>query len=679
MTAIAADPFLELAHEPGTAPYDWCVPPDRAVRIAFAIRRDRRPAAAAVTFTLAPGGDRHQAAATAAGDHGAYRLYRVTLPAFGRELTLRYRFGFRAEGADAVWQWCRAPRTVLVIRAPQRAADIATPFLGLVDGRPVYGPVPPGPVTPSPERWRHRTWYTVMVDRFAPAPEGPRAHAGLGLVPVDPSVAEAGHGGTLAGLAARLDYLVRLGVGGLILSPVYVNAADGYHGYHPLHLFAVDPRLGTLADLRALVDQAHARGIAVLLDVIVNHLADALVWTPDASASHGMRGRFRHDRGDRSMPLPYPVELRDPDLFHDDRGDDLVESPLFGTLADLKTERGPVRALLTLHLAWWLAESDVDGFRFDAARHVDLGFWRHAIPALRRYGRAIGKHDLFLLGEHADARDAVVGPFGRAAGFSGQLDFPLFYRLRAIFADGAADLTSLAAGHARGCFRHRDARMNLAFLDNQDASRFFHSWGERFASLDRARSRLRAALALIMLGPAMPCLTYGTEQEFSGAIGEVTDASGRVRGHDVYVRQDMVPASPCNWRYGPVNTPLHAPFDETNPTFGTIRALARLRAAEPAFHRGDRHAVIDDEPWLIAWLMAAPDSVALVAINLGAAPVHRTLDRATLAPSLPAALRPQVTDAAALGPLFGAGATLSGGDVTLDLPAEGVVAAVFTP
>lgn len=635
MTATA--PFLEIDREDGTAPFDWCFPPDQCVPVRFGVRHDLAAVEAGVLIELPPGQGRSIAIAEPDAARGTgYDLFRATLPAPGIETAHRYRLGFRTRGEP--WIWHRESRTVVWTSAPGSAAEVSSVFLGQAAGKPVYGPKPRRPLTPSPERWRPRTFYSLILDRFS---AGDPDHHGLGLVPFDPSDPFASHGGTFRGCAEKLDYLVELGIGAIVLTPVYLNATDGYHGYHPLHLFAVDPRLGTLEDLRTLIAAAHARGLAVLLDVLTNHMADAIAWsrTPD-----GPTGRFRYELGDHAVPLPYPRELRDTAFFHPGNGTDPIRSPLFGFLADWRTEHPFVRDILVKHLKYWIAETDCDGFRFDAVRHVDPPFWEHALDEIRAYATVIGKERFFLLGEHADEQTEVVGAWGRAAGFTGMIDYPLHYKLRAIFEEQRADLRTLAGHFSTDCFAHRDSRCNLAFLDNQDTSRFLHHWGERFGSIGRARSRLGAALALIMLGPEIPCLYYGTEQEFTGAIGWYQDAEGRWHGHDVHVREDMALTKdqPCQWRFGPVNQPRHPPYDTANPTFRTIADLTRLRAETPALHQGDRHAVIDDDPWLIVWLMADLDTadLVLVAINLWDGAVVRRLPLADMAPTLPTALRP---------------------------------------
>ncbi|MEQ9126136.1 MAG: alpha-amylase family glycosyl hydrolase, partial [Alphaproteobacteria bacterium] len=213
--------------------------------------------------------------------------------------------------------------------------------------------------------------------------------AGVGLARFDPACPFAAHGGDLAGVIDRLDYLAALGVGAILLSPLNLNGPEGYHGYHPVDLYAVEPRLGDLAAVQALVQAAHRRGLAVLLDQVLNHVAPMLDWR---RAGEGWRGVFRYDMADaRHLPLQ-PEGLRDPACFHDPSTDgDDVRGRLFGFLDDWRAEREDVAAALVRSLKYWLAATDADGFRYDAVRHVEPAFWRRCTGELRRYAAAIGK------------------------------------------------------------------------------------------------------------------------------------------------------------------------------------------------------------------------------------------------------------------------------------------------
>ncbi len=142
---------------------------------------------------------------------------------------------------------------------------------------------------PSPADWRDEVLYFLLVDRFSDGKEGTRPL----LDPSNRSVARpSGHdgqpwrwdlwaqsgafrwqGGTINGVASKLDYLDDLGVTTIWLSPVFKQRGhlDTYHGYGIQHFLDVDPRFGTRQDLVDLVESAHDKGIRIILDIIFNH------------------------------------------------------------------------------------------------------------------------------------------------------------------------------------------------------------------------------------------------------------------------------------------------------------------------------------------------------------------------------------------------------------------------
>ena len=90
-------------------------------------------------------------------------------------------------------------------------------------------------------------------------------------------------GGTLQGARSKIGYLQRLGVTALWVSPVLRQrpGVEDYHGYGSQNFLEVDPHFGTVADLRALVDDAHSAGIYVILDVVLNHSGDVFGYAAD--------------------------------------------------------------------------------------------------------------------------------------------------------------------------------------------------------------------------------------------------------------------------------------------------------------------------------------------------------------------------------------------------------------
>ena len=134
----------------------------------------------------------------------------------------------------------------------------------------------------SPGDWRDQWIYFLMIDRFN-NPAGPPAH-----VPFDDAYGGF-QGGTLQGVREKLGYIKNLGAGALWITPVLQNPQwddSAYHGYGFQNLLKIDPRFGTEQDLIDFVDEAHAHGLYVILDVVVNHAGDVFEYPGHGSKRH---------------------------------------------------------------------------------------------------------------------------------------------------------------------------------------------------------------------------------------------------------------------------------------------------------------------------------------------------------------------------------------------------------
>ena len=164
---------------------------------------------------------------------------------------------------------------------------------------------PRGAVFPSPLLWRNHIFYQILPDRFSDGREqerplfdrhNPLQHrvqnkaawmrAGLSFT-----------GGTLRGVISKLDYLQGLGVTGLWLNPAFKQRQDlaTYHGYAIQNFLDIDPRFGTRQDLRDLVDAAHARGMVVLLDIVIDHTGNNWYYGPDLTGRNEESLPYRYD------------------------------------------------------------------------------------------------------------------------------------------------------------------------------------------------------------------------------------------------------------------------------------------------------------------------------------------------------------------------------------------------
>jgi glycosidase len=464
-----------------------------------------------------------------------------------------------------------------------------------VDGRSIEIPTP----FPSPEDWRDRWIYFLLVDRFNNPDGAPRAtwdqpFAGF-------------QGGTLEGIRQKLGYLQQLGAGALWLSPVLQNcqAQDGtYHGYGIQHFLKVDPRFASDqsdpdGELRRLVDEAHARGMHVIMDIVLNHAGDVFAYVLDNgafSASAEWRDRVYpiRWRGADNAPVPnwadapgagdtrlvegaaiWPDELRRNEAFRrqgkggEDGGD-------FESLKEFVTTRPEIRSALIRIYQHAIAKWDIDGFRVDTLKYIEPDFALVFGNAVREFALEIGKRNFFTFGEVYDDEFKIarfIGRFsndeGDMVGVDAALDFPLFYRLPGVAKGLLAPSEIEAVYNLRKrvdqglVSSHGEAgRFFVTFLDNHDQ----HARIRYADPADPARydGQVAAALASLFSLQGIPCVYYGTEQGLSGSGGANEDVREALWGKP-------------------------GAFDETSKFYRILRDIARVRASNAALRYGRQY------------------------------------------------------------------------------------------
>lgn len=310
--------------------------------------------------------------------------------------------------------------------------------------------------------------------------------------------------------------------------------------------------------------------------------------------------------------------------FNYDDPQQLLTGDFPGGLKDVNTTRCDVKQAMVDSYARWIELTDADGFRIDTVKHVEREFWRYFAQRVRQRLDAQGKQKFFMFGEAFDGNDALVGSFTKndlpedpaqvarenscddgPAITGDQLDsafyFPQHYQaFRDVFLDAqstdrVANLWSnkpinygteapkLSAG-----IPPYKALVN--FMDNHDVARFLYwaSQNRTDASPKRQRALLHNALLLLFTAEGIPCLYYGTEQEFRG-------------GNDPSNREDM-------WRPLPYLGESDPPpaYDVTGPTFLQIKKLIALRRTYKALSHGDTKLV-----WSTAHTGDEPDAGVL--------------------------------------------------------------------
>ncbi|MBD2484356.1 alpha-amylase family glycosyl hydrolase [Planktothrix sp. FACHB-1365] len=616
--------YCEVHLDPSIAPYNWVFRSHEKICIRFGVHRSKHPDYGQIVYELNDGQgycdvERIRTKTESVSENG-FQMFSVILPPVSNGGGYQYRLGY--VDTDGIEHTSERSQFLLVCdEAPRSMTEIPSIFLGIVNHYPVYGPKPSVPMTSSPKDWGSRLFYSIIIDRFALSKDTTRTP--LSPVKYDPSCPHSSHGGTIQGIIEHLEYLKSLGVRAIILTPVYVNAPDGYHGYHPIHLLMVDPRLGTIQTLRELVKKAHEADIAVILDVVNNHIADSINWEEYGGPPGG---EFKYVQGEESAVLPFPIEARNTSLFHGPEYTDMVNQRLFGFLEDWRTETPYVRELLIQHLKYWIAETDIDGFRYDSARHVGLDFWQPCVEEISRYAGIFGKKEFLQIAEHAGSTHEQVIEYNNAK-FSGLIDYPTYYIVKHSLGNGnwLWGLADYFCGFLKPSQSYYAGwQNNIMFLDNQDTSRIFHEFWNRTHNREQARIRVHFALACLILGPQIPSIYQGTEQEFDGALGwHEEEGQEESIGHDCYVREDMFDNPACDWKFGVINRKIFHPYSRNHPTFLLIRQLAKIRFQHRLFQSGTRTLLHSKNNglWCVLIHGIANEHPLFIAFNLGPNPL----------------------------------------------------------
>ncbi|GAA1851414.1 pullulanase-type alpha-1,6-glucosidase [Myceligenerans crystallogenes] len=609
----------------------------------------------------------------------------------------------REGGADNAPLHLEAPATV------RFTYDDATHLTALVpldlageyteaDGALVAEPVrQPG----SDERF-----YFVMTDRFANADpsndEGGLAGDRLttGFDPTDKGFYQ---GGDIAGLRGKLDYIEGMGTTAIWLTPSFLNrpvqgegadASAGYHGYWITDFTRIDPHLGTNAELKALIDDAHARGMKVYFDIITNHTADVIDYAEgeytyvdkatepyrDAAgtafdpADHAGTGTF--PELDPATSFPYtpviaeqdrevkaPAWLNDPTLYHN-RGDSTWagESNTYGDfvgLDDLMTEHPTVvNGMEEIYRSW--VDLGIDGFRIDTVKHVNLEFWQEWSTTIQDHARARGKDEFFTFGEVYEADAAKTSPYVRGTDMSSVLDFA-FQASATSYASGnsAQRLADLFASDDRYTTPHSSSTALPTFLGNHDMGRV----GYLLANSDDPLQRDELAHELMYLTRGQPVVYYGDEQGFAGPGGD-KDARQTLFATQVeaYANQQLVTGEQA----GSTDR-----YDTSAPLYEHIKALADLREQHPALATGaqiERFAADGPGVYAFSRVDRTEQVEHLVALNNAAEP--STASFTTLTPG--ASYRVLYDDGAGAQPV----SADANGEVTLTVPARSAVVLV---
>ena len=368
--------------------------------------------------------------------------------------------------------------------------------------------------------------YMLMPDRFADGNPANNQIAGMEAYRNDRSQPSLRHGGDIEGIRQHLDYFTGLGVTALWFTPVLENNSPDshnvstYHGYATTNYYKVDPRFGTNEEYCRLIDEAHSRGLKVVMDMIFNHCGDYHPWLRDMP-SHDWFNQpdYKNNYLQTSYKLtpvmdPYASEI---DLK------ETVEGWFVRSMPDLNHHNVHVMNYLIQNSIWWIETAGIDGIRMDTYPYAyadAMARWMKRLdteyPNFNTVGETWVENPAYTAAWQKGNKMGLPESYLKTV-----MDFSFYEKM-----DSARHEETDAwwRGYNRVynslCldYLYPNPDRVMAFIENHDTDRYLHN-GQDTQSL-------KQALALLLTIKRIPQLYYGTEVLMNGTK-EVTDGNVR--------------------------------------------------------------------------------------------------------------------------------------------------------
>ena len=430
--------------------------------------------------------------------------------------------------------------------------------------------------------------------------------------------------GDFNGITARLDYLndgnpdttTDMGVTGIWLMPI--NPSPSYHGYDVTDYYAVNPDYGTMDDFKNLLNEAHKRGIRVIMDMVLNHTSSKIPWfvgSWDPASPY-------HDWYIWSETKPIYNGPWGQKVWYPSHGQ-YYYALFWDQMPDLNYTNPAVTAEMDNVIRFWLTDVGVDGFRLDAIKYmVEEGANMQntaSTHAWLQQFRTVYKGanpEALTVGEVAGDNAMVL------ASYTGgdQLDLTFEFSLASAFVDSANQGSAgTAIGQLKLTYKLIPDLQFAPFLTNHDQDRLMSQLGDD-------PNKVMVAASMLLTAPGVPFIYYGEE---IGMEGQKPDESIR-RPMQWSANKHAGFSTDFPWEsvgadYQTYN--VAAENDDTASILAHYRTLIQLRNQHAALRIGDVNVVRSNNPGLYSILRLSQDKqdeqdeAVLVLINLSEIPV----------------------------------------------------------
>ncbi len=460
------------------------------------------------------------------------------------------------------------------------------------------GPCGGPPVTYTTHWWNDAVFYEIFVRSFYDSNGNGR--------------------GDFVGMTAKLDYLndgnpattTDLGVTGIWLMPMMQSPS--YHGYDVTNYKATESDYGTMAEFEAFLAAAHARGIKVIIDLVLNHTSSQHTWFSQAASSptNQYRDWFVWSPTNPGFSGPWSQTVWHP------RAGQFYYGVFYDGMPDLNWRNPGVKAAMWDISRYWLAKG-VDGYRLDAIKHLieDGRVLENApetFPILEELHDSVRAVNplAFTVGEAFNSAPAQTVPYVVNDRLDACFEFSLAASLLSSLNSGNPTALQLSLNQVTRAYPQLQY---ATFLSNHDQNRVFDVLG-------RNMNRMKQAASLYLTMPGVPFMYYGEEVAM---VGSGPDEDKRL---------------PMQWSAAPragftTGTPWRAPNTnfaqynvatmEADPTslLNHYKKLIQIRNASDALRKGYYLPVTSAAPTLLGYARVFQQEAVVVVANMGGAAV----------------------------------------------------------
>ncbi len=430
--------------------------------------------------------------------------------------------------------------------------------------------------------------------------------------------------GDFKGLTQKLDYLNDgnpdtdddLGVGGIWLMPI--NPSPTYHGYDVTDYRAINPDYGTLEDFRTFLDEAHKRGIKVVMDLVVNHTSREHPWFLDAAKNEDSPYRDWYIWAeDRNMKTGGTSAAGSGNPWHSAGGSHYM-GIFWEGMPDLDLDNPEVRQEMKDTGLFWL-EQGLDGFRLDAAKHIyenlltdkgqettdkNVEWWQEFRSSLlEKYP------ETYLVGEIWDPSAALISNYLDNALDSG-FNFGLSETIIQATKKEKDNNIGFTLERTYGLYSEKSGGqfVDATFLTNHDINRVM-------TQLDGDIAHAKMAAGILLTLPGNPFLYYGEEVGMLGAkpdelIREPMQWHAGGKGEGQTTWEDV------DFNTGEKGSSVEEQLSDPDSLLSHYRKLIRLRNSVPALKDGAIFDYASGNDGVAAWLRLTDQQAVLVAHNL---------------------------------------------------------------